>query len=172
MSDHQADISAQIVRIREHKRQHFVVKTKRGFRFCNSYLIVSSTRSRCNTPEEGIRIDTNRTDSLPAAASSVWNRICWTFRLTQNRARFNDPGDLMKLDEEELDQSYFQSVRKGTDKTIGYIFVCLIVTFFFSLYLIGMQRVQTVSDQVVSDHSRPDSRPVSEIGDPVDNLNR
>ena len=80
----------------------------------------------------------------------------------------------MKLDEADLEQSYFQTVRKGTDNAVGYILIGLVVASFFSLYLIGMQRVQTVSDQAVGDHEhqRSTSRPKPEISDSVDPASR
>ncbi len=75
----------------------------------------------------------------------------------------------MKLGEADLEQSYFQAVRKGPDKTIGIILVGLFVILFFSLYLFGLQRVQTVSDHAVGDHMRPTvSEPNPEIGDSID----
>lgn len=78
----------------------------------------------------------------------------------------------MKIGEADLEQSFYQSVRRSSDKTVGYVFVVLTVLCLFSLYLLGMHRVQAVSQQVVGDHSRLDSAPEPEISDSVDSKNR
>ena len=74
----------------------------------------------------------------------------------------------MKLGEADLEQSYFPSTPKATDKTAGYILAGLTVLFFFSLYLFGLDRVQTVSDQVVGSRTPPLEETKAEISDSVD----
>ena len=77
----------------------------------------------------------------------------------------------MKLLETDLDQSFYQTLHKNTDQPVGYLFAMLIAIMFFLLFFAGMYRVQTVSDQVVSDHSRPDVRIEPEISDSADSKN-
>jgi len=74
----------------------------------------------------------------------------------------------MKLLETDLDQSFYQTLPKSTDKSIGYLFAALIAIGFFLLCVAGMCRVQTVSNQVVSDHGRPDVVIEPEISDWTD----
>lgn len=77
-------------------------------------------------------------------------------------------GATMEVHEQDLEESYFQQTGKTVDKSIGYVMVGLGVFFFFSLFLLGMSRVQNASDQIVSD-SPPitnDSEP--EISDRVE----
>ena len=74
----------------------------------------------------------------------------------------------MKLGEADLEQSYFPSTPKATDKTAGYLLAGLAVVFFFSLYMFGLERVQTVSYQVVGSRTRPLEETKAEISDAVD----
>ena len=71
----------------------------------------------------------------------------------------------MKLADNDLDESYFQSIRKGNDKTVSYLFVSVVVFFLFSLFLIGMQRSQSISDQTTVERPRPAYELNPEIGD-------
>lgn len=77
----------------------------------------------------------------------------------------------MKLHESDLDQSFYQTLPKHTDKSIGYLFATLIAIGFFLLCFAGLYRVQTVSNQVVSDHGRPDVVAEPEISDWADSKN-
>jgi hypothetical protein len=75
----------------------------------------------------------------------------------------------MKLDDPDDDQSYYPPPRKGVDKSIGYMLMGMVVVLFFSLFLMGMNRVQNVSSQVVNGHSRTiDEVTPSDIGDTSD----
>ena len=74
----------------------------------------------------------------------------------------------MKIDETDLEQSFFEPIGKRVDKSIGYVLIGLVVVLFFSLFLFGMNRVQTVSTQAVGDHPRPVSEPKSEISEGID----
>ncbi|WP_010588402.1 hypothetical protein [Schlesneria paludicola] len=78
----------------------------------------------------------------------------------------------MKLLETDLDQSFYQSLPQNTDRSIGYLFAVLIAIGFFLLCFAGLYRVQTVSNQVVSDHGRPDVVIEPEISDWTDSKNR
>lgn len=79
----------------------------------------------------------------------------------------------MKADTSELEQSYFQPAQKNADRTIGYVFVAITVLFLFSVYLMGMQRVQFVSDKTVGQHARPTTAQVeSEIGNSSEPANQ
>lgn len=74
----------------------------------------------------------------------------------------------MKLGEADLEQSYFPSTRKAADKTVGYILVGLTVVLFFSLYLVGLERVLTVSDQIVGSRVPQVEETKADISDSVD----
>ena len=74
----------------------------------------------------------------------------------------------MKLDEAELDKSYFPPVGKGVDKSVGYVLLGLIVVVCFAIFVFGINRIQSASDQVVDDHSRFVDRPTADISDDVD----
>ena len=71
----------------------------------------------------------------------------------------------MKLEDSDLEESYFPSNHKTADNSAGYILAGLIVVLLFSLYLFGLQRVQSVSDQVVGNHARPTSEPPPDISE-------
>ena len=76
----------------------------------------------------------------------------------------------MKLDDAELDQSFFEHAGTKVDQSVGYILAGLVVVLFFSLFLLGLFRIQTVSSQVVGGgHSRTaNEEPRPEIGDAVE----
>ena len=74
----------------------------------------------------------------------------------------------MNIDDTELDPEYHQHSGKGVDTSVRYLLLGIVVIFFFSLFLFGMNRVQTVSNQVVHGPSRVDSEPLPEISDAVD----
>lgn len=78
----------------------------------------------------------------------------------------------MKTDTSELEQTYFQPARKNADRTIGYILIAMMVLFMFSVYVMGMQRVQSVSDRTFADHPRDAETTItSEIGNSADPVN-
>lgn len=78
----------------------------------------------------------------------------------------------MKLAESDLEQSYFPSTRKAADMSVTYILISLTVILFFTLFLAGLERVQSASDQVVGTRTRPSQEPRAEISDTVDRKSR
>jgi len=74
----------------------------------------------------------------------------------------------MKLDEADLENSYFEPTARRVDKSVGYVLIGLVVILCFSFFVFGMNRIQTVSDQTVESHSRSSDRPTAEISDTVD----
>ena len=70
----------------------------------------------------------------------------------------------MKLAENDLEQSYFQSIPKGNDKFVSYVFACFVLLLFFSLFLFGMYRAQSVADPNYAEHHRHLREAIPEIG--------
>lgn len=73
----------------------------------------------------------------------------------------------MKLDDADLEKSYFPTNPQRIDRSVGYVVVVLVVILIFGLLVSGMNRIQTVSDQTV-DHSKSDEQPPAEISDSAD----
>jgi hypothetical protein len=73
-------------------------------------------------------------------------------------------GDFMKLDESELETAYAPTNARRIDRGIGYVVFGLAVILFFGLVVVGMNRLQTVSDQAVGAPSQTAAEPATEIG--------
>ncbi len=71
----------------------------------------------------------------------------------------------MKLEEADLDQSFFQPIGKAVDTTVGHVLVGIFLLLIFTLLLFGIQRVQNVSLQTVVDPPQPVTEVVTEIGE-------
>lgn len=67
---------------------------------------------------------------------------------------------------DDLEQSYFHTIRRNNDRPVGYLLGFVVLFFLFSLFFIGMYRTQSMSDQIAGEHNRlsvNDEAP--EIGD-------
>lgn len=74
----------------------------------------------------------------------------------------------MKLDESDLETTYFPTKPQRIDKSVGYVVIGLAVVLMFSLFVYGMNRIQTVSDRAVSGPALTNEIPTPEISDTVD----
>jgi|GEM_PF-2949281 hypothetical protein len=83
---------------------------------------------------------------------SEWDLLEMTQFTFENN--FRDAGDLMKLVENDFEESYFQSIRRGNDKTVSYLFVCIALLMFFALFLFGVNRAQSFTDPASNDANR------------------
>ena len=107
------------------------------------------------------------------ATGRDWQRnrpkTVWNFQQFGNFLRevdFRSAGDFMKLDESDLDRTYFPNNAQRVDKSVGYVVIGLAVVLLCSLFVFGMNRIQTVSDQTVGGRSTPtNDRSAPDISD-------
>lgn len=68
--------------------------------------------------------------------------------------------------DDDLEQSYFHTIRRGGDRTMGFLLAFIVLFFLFSLFFIGMYRTQSMSDQIAGEHNRLSvNEEVPEIGE-------
>lgn len=75
----------------------------------------------------------------------------------------------MKLDESDFEDTYSPINAQRVDKSIGYVAVGLIVVLIFSLFVFGLNRIQSASVQAVGGRSlENEQHPTADISDTVD----
>lgn len=74
----------------------------------------------------------------------------------------------MKLDESDLEETYFPVKAERVDKSIGYVVIGLVVVLIFSLFVFGLNRIQSASSQSVGTRSPENEPPAADISDTVD----
>jgi hypothetical protein len=84
--------------------------------------------------------------------------------LRTDDARTSVTSDFMKLDESEFETTYSPTNARRIDKSVGYVVLGLAVVLIFGLITVGMNRIQTVSDQTVGGSSQKANEPAAEIG--------
>lgn len=74
----------------------------------------------------------------------------------------------MKLEESDLEITYFPKKAERVDKSVGYVVIGMAVVLAFSFFFFGINRVQNASSQTVGDRSPVNELPTPDISDTVD----